>query len=49
MSKVYEKISKIVIEITTGHERRSSTHDLIQLNIGSHKWDLDKPQYDDFE
>ena len=49
MSKEYEKITKIVIEITTGHDRRSSTDDLIVLNIGPHKWELQKPQYDDFE
>ena len=49
MSKEYEKINKIVIEITTGSERQSSTDDEVQLTIGSHKWLLDLPQYDDFE
>lgn len=49
MSKVYEKIKKITIEITTGDKPGSSTDDEIQLNIGSHKWILDKPNYDDFE
>jgi len=49
MSKEYEKINKIVVEITTGSERQSSTDDEVQLTIGSHKWLLDLPQYDDFE
>ncbi|NHJ39148.1 MAG: hypothetical protein FK731_03885 [Asgard group archaeon] len=49
MSKTYEKIEKIVIEITTGKKPGSSTDDEIQLNIGSHKWILDKPKHNDFE
>lgn len=48
--KEFEKIDKIVIEITTCSEkRRSSTDDPIILYVGGHEWDLDKPHYDDFE
>lgn len=49
MSKEYEKINKIVVEITTGKERKSATDDLIRLNIGSHQWELNTANYDDHE
>ncbi len=46
----YEKIDKIVLELTTCSEKRkSSTDDPIVLYIGGHEWNLDKPHYDDFE
>ncbi|MHA1462920.1 MAG: PLAT/LH2 domain-containing protein [Candidatus Heimdallarchaeota archaeon] len=48
--KQYEKIDKIVIELTTCSEKRkSSTDDPVILYTGGHEWDLDKPHYDDFE
>lgn len=49
LSKEYEKINKIVVELTTGKKRQSSTYDHIELSIGSHKWLLDKPHHHDFE
>jgi len=50
MSEItYEKISKIVLEVTTCTEKRSSTNDPIILFIGDHKWVLDDPAKDDFE
>jgi len=46
----YEKIEKIVVELTTcDDKRRSSTDDAIEMYVGGHEWDIDKPHYDDFE
>ncbi|NHJ48866.1 MAG: hypothetical protein FK733_13865 [Asgard group archaeon] len=49
MSKQYEKITKVVLELTTCKKFRASTDDAIEIYIGEHEWDLDVPFYDDFE
>ncbi|NHJ05145.1 MAG: hypothetical protein EAX90_09990 [Candidatus Heimdallarchaeota archaeon] len=45
----FEKIEKIVVEITTCSDRKSDTNDAIILYVGGHEWALDLPYYDDFE
>ena len=45
----YEKIEKIVIEITTCEERKSATDNPVELYVGGHKWQLDIPKHDEFE
>ncbi len=47
--QTYEKIEKLVIEITTCEERRSDTDNPVELYVGGHKWQLDMPKYDEFE
>jgi hypothetical protein len=49
LSEQYEKITKIVVELTTCKKFRGSTDDPIELYIGEHAWELDVPFYDDFE
>jgi hypothetical protein len=49
MTEEYEKITKIVLELTTCKKFRGSTDDPIVLYIGSYSWDLDRPHHDDFE
>ena len=45
----YEKIAKIVIEITTCDVRKSDTDNLVELYVGGHTWDLDIAKHDEFE
>ena len=45
----YEKIEKIVIEITTCKERKSDTDNAVELYVGGHKWQLDIAKHDEFE
>ena len=49
MATQYEKIESITITITTGNTKKSATDDSVMLQIGGHKWQIDKPNYDDFE
>ena len=45
----YEKIEKIVIEITTCKDRRSDTDNPVELYVGGHTWELDIQKHDEFE
>lgn len=45
----YEKIEKLVIEVTTCKERRSDTDNAVELYVGGSKWQLDIAKHDEFE